>query len=434
MRACITLEHRFLGTPDGRTWTITQFPYEFFKNYLEVFDRVRVIARVFSVARVEPQYRAVDGPGLEVFAMPAYKGPFEFARQHSWVRSRAESAVEPGDAAILRVHSQVANSVEAWLTQRKQPFALEVVADPIDVLSYGANKHPVAPIARLYFANRLKSQCRRAMAVSYVTREALQRRYPPDQKHYSTNFSSVSLRPDSFADFHRAGHQFATSFSDVELPKESFTMNERPASSGKRRMRAVFVGTLESLYKGPDTLIEAIELCKRGGVKLELVVIGSGKYLEILQRKCERMGIQDQVRFTGSLTAGEAVRKELDAADLFVLPSRAEGLPRAMLEAMARGIPCIGSTVGGIPELLSPEEMVPPSNPTKLAEKLMSITSDQSKLSEMSARCLRTAGTYSAAVLAKRRREFYATVKALTSFHYKIPMDQVTGEPASLAS
>ncbi len=76
MRACITLEHRFLGTPDGRTWTITQFPYEFFKNYLEVFERVRIVARVFPVERVETQYRAVDGPGVEVFAMPPYKGPF----------------------------------------------------------------------------------------------------------------------------------------------------------------------------------------------------------------------------------------------------------------------------------------------------------------------------------------------------------------------
>lgn len=434
MRACVTLEHRFLGTPDGRTWTVTQFPYEFFKNYLEVFDRVRVIARVFPVERVEAQYRAVDGPGVEVFAMPAYKGPFEFASQCKRVSNRAERAVEPGDAAILRVHSQIANSVEGWLTRRRQPFALEVVADPIDVLSHRANRHPVAPIARLYFAARLKSQCRRAMAVSYVTREALQRRYPPDRKHYSTNFSSVSLRPESFADFQRAGQQFATSFSDVELPRESFTMGQRPASAGHRRMRAVFVGTLESLYKGPDTLIEAIEYCKRSGVELKLVVIGSGKYQEILQRKCEHMGIHGQVRFTGALPAGETVRNELDAADLFVLPSRAEGLPRAMLEAMARGIPCVGSTVGGIPELLNAEEMVPPNHPRMLAEKLISVLSNQNRLSEMSARCLRVAATYSAAVLAKKRVEFYSTIRALTALHYRRPEEQSRVSQTSVAS
>ncbi len=319
------------------------------------------------------------------------------------------------------------------MARRRQPFALEVVADPMDVLCHRANKHPVAPIARVYFAARLKSQCRRAIAVSYVTREALQRRYPPDKKHYSTNFSSVSLRPDSFADVARAGHQFATSFSDVELSKESFTVHQRPTGHGKRQMRAVFVGTLDSLYKGPDTLVEAVERCKRRGLELELVLIGSGKYQEILQRKCERMGIQNQVRFTGSLPAGEAVRSELDTADVFVLPSRAEGLPRAMLEAMARGVPCLGSTVGGIPELLGPDEMVPPDNPKLLANKLISVMSDQSALSAMSARCLHVATTYSAAVLAKKRVEFYSTVKALTALHYRKPGEQITSEQTPVA-
>lgn len=433
MRVCITLEHRFLGTPDGRTWTITQFPYEFFKNYLDVFDRVRVIGRVFPVSRVEARFKPVDGPGLEVYAMPPYKGPFEFARHYVQVRQRAESAALPGDAVILRVHSQIANSVEAWLTTRKQPFALEVVADPIDVLSPRANRHPVAPLARLYFAKRLKSQCQRAIAVSYVTSEALQRRYPPDQKHYSTNYSSVSLRPDFFAEL-KVGQQFATSFSDVELPTESFNSSGRVATPGRRLLRAIFVGTLESLYKGPDTLIDAVERCKKNGLELEVVIVGSGKYQRILQRKCERMGIQRQVRFTGALSAGDEVRKELDSADLFILPSRAEGLPRAMLEAMARGIPCVGSTVGGIPELLDREDMVPPNNSKALALKLMSIVSDRCRLPEMSARCLRVASTYSAAILSEKRREFYTSVKALTNLHYGKPGAQATGKRTALAA
>ena len=80
MRVCITLEHRFLRTPDGSTWTITQFPYEFFKNYLEVFESVRVIARVFSVSKPEESFRRVDGPMVEMFAMPPYHGPLESRR------------------------------------------------------------------------------------------------------------------------------------------------------------------------------------------------------------------------------------------------------------------------------------------------------------------------------------------------------------------
>ena len=65
--------------------------------------------------------------------------------------------------------------------------------------------------------------------------------------------------------------------------------------------------------------------------------------------------LRDRVRFRGQLTTPVDVRAELDRADLFVLPSRQEGLPRAMIEAMARALPCIGSSVGGIPELLQPK-------------------------------------------------------------------------------
>src|SRR5882672_3571953 len=126
MKLCITLEHRFLQTPDGRVWTITQAPYVFFKNYLEVFDSVRVIARAFQTPKVEPNFLPVDGPGVEFYPMPGYKGPYEFLAKQAQVRSRAKNAVPPGSAVILRVHSQVANSVEDWLRRRSMPFALEV--------------------------------------------------------------------------------------------------------------------------------------------------------------------------------------------------------------------------------------------------------------------------------------------------------------------
>src|SRR6202042_2877537 len=101
-----------------------------------------------------------------------------------------------------------------------------------------------------------------------------------------------------------------------------------------------------------------------------------------------RHGIEAQVEFVGSVTAGEPVRHELDQADLFILPSRAEGVPRAMLEAMARGLPCIGSSIGGIPELLHKEDLVPADDPAALAKVIATVFADQSRLARMSARNL----------------------------------------------
>jgi len=99
---------------------------------------------------------------------------------------------------------------------------------------------------------------------------------------------------------------------------------------------------------------------------------------------------------------------------LFVLPSRTEGLPRAMIEAMARGLPCVGSAVNGIPELLPVEDMVPPNDVPALAEKIREVLTNPERMAQMSARNLDKAREYADNVLYERRTAFYQHLKAET--------------------
>jgi glycosyltransferase involved in cell wall biosynthesis len=409
MQLCLTLEHRFLQTPDKKIWTITQCPYGFYREYLQVFDQVRVISRVFPVSQAEPNFLPVEGPGVEFYAMPGYKGPYGFLAQFASVRTKAKHAVPTGSAVILRVHSQVANSVEGWLTRRDIPYSLEVTADPYDVLSPTANRHLVAPIARRYFTRRLQRQCQRALAVSYVTQEYLQKRYPPAPVDNGSQSSSSEGRP--------AG-QCVMAVSDASLSPECFVTRTRTNQHDRSRLRIVFVGTLQSLYKGPDVLVEAVGLCKAQGIPVSVRFIGSGEQIRSLQSRCVQLGIDQQVEFVGNVTAGGPVRQELDDADLFVLPSRAEGVPRAMLEAMARALPCLGSSVGGIPELLHPEDLVSPDNPAALAKAIAQVFNHPAKLQRMSERNLLRATSYSTEILSNRRLDFYKQVKELTANAY----------------
>ena len=94
------------------------------------------------------------------------------------------------------------------------------------------------------------------------------------------------------------------------------------------------------------------------GLDVRLTLIGDGKFREPLESLAGELHVAERVTWLGQLPAGEAIRRELDEADLFVLPSRTEGLPRAVVEAMARGLPCIASRVGGIPELLADENLI----------------------------------------------------------------------------
>ena len=126
------------------------------------------------------------------------------------------------------------------------------------------------------------------------------------------------------------------------------------------------------------------------------------------QLKC-----RDRIEFAGQI-ASTAVVAELDRADLFVLPSRHEGLPRAMIEAMARALPCIGSDVAGFPELLPASAIVPNGNLDALTSKLRQVVSEPAWMTEMSARNLLEARTYRGDVLQPRRIGFYRRVREAT--------------------
>jgi glycosyltransferase involved in cell wall biosynthesis len=177
----------------------------------------------------------------------------------------------------------------------------------------------------------------------------------------------------------------------------------------------VFAGTLEAMYKAPDVLIDAVNQCVSEGLDLRLNLLGDGAHRGELEAQAARLGLGERVTFLGQLPPGEPVLAQLDRADLFVLPSRTEGLPRAMIEAMARGLPCIGTDVGGIPELLSPGEMVPPGDSQALARKIGEVLRDPDRRAGMSERNLAAARDYHKEVLRERRNALYRYLRERTA-------------------
>jgi colanic acid/amylovoran biosynthesis glycosyltransferase len=105
--------------------------------------------------------------------------------------------------------------------------------------------------------------------------------------------------------------------------------------------------------KGQLLLVEALGLLRRQNLRVDLDIIGDGELRPQIERVIAEQGLGDGVRITGWVD-GDAIHRALDGCSAFVLPSFAEGLPVAIMEAMARGRPVLSTYVAGIPELVQP--------------------------------------------------------------------------------
>jgi glycosyltransferase involved in cell wall biosynthesis len=108
-----------------------------------------------------------------------------------------------------------------------------------------------------------------------------------------------------------------------------------------------------SKEKGIDILLKAWTYLMRQEKDLKLIILGSGPLERELKNSSESLGVTESVTFMGMT---QNVMEYLKDADLFVLPSRTEGLSNALLEAMSHGLPCIATNVGGNIELIGDDD------------------------------------------------------------------------------
>jgi glycosyltransferase involved in cell wall biosynthesis len=159
-------------------------------------------------------------------------------------------------------------------------------------------------------------------------------------------------------------------------PRELFFKHDLRTDTGQS---IVFTGSV-GRRKGVDILLEAAEILRSRGLDNPVIVAGDddgGGEISNFRRRAEQDGLTD-VEFRGDVDAVGLV-KLLSGAAVFCLPSRGEGLPIAMLEAMAMGVPVVATPVGGIPDALKEGVngyIVPVGNPLQLADKLEKLLLD----------------------------------------------------------
>jgi len=388
MKLLIVFDHRFQRRPDGVVFSTKSYGHSFFaKRYLQVFDAVTLLTRVAPAAPGldgEP----TEGPGVTIASLGDWQGPLGMVRAWQPIRRELDRQLQAADAVLLIAPGMLAALAHRRLRRTGRPYGIEVVSDPYDAMAPASMEHPLRPVLRWMATRQLQRLCAGAAAASYVTRETLQRRYPCPA--------------------------YSVGVSDVELPALAFAAAPRTSEAFATRPTIVTVGTMAQVYKGQDVLIDAVAACGRDGLAVRLVLVGDGRHRTELEARAAAVP-DAQIEFVGALPAGEPIRRMLDAADLFVLPSRTEGLPRAMVEAMARGLPCLGSAVGGIPELLPAADLVPAGDAAALARAIGDVLRDGERRARMSAGNFDVARRYREDLLAAERRGFYDELRRVST-------------------
>lgn len=192
-------------------------------------------------------------------------------------------------------------------------------------------------------------------------------------------------------------------FRDPEAPSSGASFRDPEASSSgaactglKERFQVLFLGVLIP-RKGVQDILEAARLLKESGRigSLHFVIAGTGAEEERLRETVRAFSLQDAVTFAG-WAEGEEKEKLLCTSQALVLPSRREGLPVAVLEALAHGLPVIASDVGDTAEAVRDGEtgyLIAPGDVQMLAQRLLDLSSDPVRYERMSRAARRLAET-----------------------------------------
>jgi glycosyltransferase involved in cell wall biosynthesis len=167
--------------------------------------------------------------------------------------------------------------------------------------------------------------------------------------------------------------------------------------------------------KGFDLLVAALPAILAHVPSARLVLVGDGPERAALEAQAAAAGVADRVRLGGVLSAATGLLDHLAAADVCAAPSRNEGMGRALVEAMALGLPVVGTMVGGIPSVIGADEagrLIPENDAGALAAALGELGRDRALRDKLAEAARARAEHFSTAVADARLLSMYAGLVA----------------------
>ncbi|MBC2305915.1 glycosyltransferase family 4 protein [Listeria booriae] len=377
-------DNRFLEASDGQVYSEVAFSYSNWERYVAHVDLLTVIARMEPLGDLNTKLLNLSsGENVAFEGMPnpyGIRAFTPFPRGYKTVLA----AVEKADGVIARLPSEIGYMAVKAARKTNTPYCIEVVGDAYNAMAtYGDWKGKLyAPFAE----RKMRRSISNANHTLYITDRHLQERYPTSGQ--SVSCSNVEL-----------------SNLEIETIERRRERNEKPAE----KLIIGMNGSLSSPYKGFETAFQALASVKSELPPFEFRILGRGSKEDWLGM-IEQLGLTEHIVFSGTLPH-QGVYEWLDDIDIFLMPSKTEGQGRALIEALSRGCSCLGSNVGGIPELITKEQLHEPSDTAELANKLVKLATNPKQRQRYARLAFERAVTFQSERLQEIRQQFFQDFK-----------------------
>jgi len=322
---------------------------EMFDRYFYVVDRLIVAVRTYQENKSYKELnmkQLVLGTKIQVIEIENLNTIYGLFVGRRRLTKNLIPVVRSVDLIFARMPSTTSDVVLDVARKMNKPYLVEVGGCAWDAFwNHGLKGKVVAP----YMFLKERQGIRKAAFATYVTKKFLQERYPNNNETISS--SNVYLAPVNDA-----------------------VLDERIKKICRGSNQIIFgqaVNSIDVKYKGEHLIIKALRRLKNLGIRAEFQVVGPGNG-EYLKKVALKNNVSDQLKLIGTLKK-EEIAKWYQSIDVYVQPSKQEGLPRAVIEAMSMGCPCAGSNIAGIPELIDSDYLFNPDRESEIITVLLKI-------------------------------------------------------------
>lgn len=378
MKCAFFHDHKFF-IKDDKVYSSGSFPNTLWDRYLSFFEHVFVCGRKTNNQK-DGVLSEKKNVSFQLFPEENFFSSILFKRKD--LNKTVSNILHSVDCVIVRLPSLIGYFVARRCRASKIPYAVEVVGCQWD--SYWNYGNLTGKILAPFFYYTMKKEVRRSTHAIYVTRFFLQKRYP--SPGYISGVSDVII----------------DDLSGEILQKR---IKKIQAHNADQDLRIGLLAHYNVKYKGFDVIIKALSILKKNSYIVNVTFAGGGNPHDIMEA-AKAADVEKQVECIG-LLKGDEVLRFLDDIDVYVHPSKQEGLPRAVVEALSRACPVLASSIAGIPELVNKEYLHKPGDYKMLSHHLQQIINDKFDLTNMARSNFERAKKYSKEELDNKRNIFW---------------------------